>query len=96
MHSTIELYLSSGQTQKEFCQSQMLSKAKFSYWLKKIRSEKSPAPGFMPLQLEKAKTVGDCRIELPNGINIILTDQGNGELVHSLISQSLNEHASCQ
>ena len=94
MFSKIENYLASGQTQKQFCQENNLSFAKFTYWLKKYRDEKSQSSGFIPLKVSNQKIHGDCRIELPNGVNVILNGSGNKELISGLISQAAGQNAS--
>jgi len=76
--ATIEKYLSSGLTQKQFCQQEHLTYSTFQLWLKKYRQENSDAAlkqkrnkGFIPLTFTSSATKFDepyYIIEYPNGV----------------------------
>ncbi len=55
MYPLIEQYLSSGQSQSDFCVFHQIKVCTFHYWLGKYRSESRdgshPSSGFVPLQV---------------------------------------------
>jgi hypothetical protein len=76
--ATIEKYLTSGLTQKQFCQQERLAYATFQLWLKKYRQantdapqERKPGNNFVPLTFTPLKPKPDFShyiIEYPNGV----------------------------
>jgi len=109
MFSLIEEYRHSGQSQNQFCAQKKLPKSTFLYWLKKYRSDKSPASGFIPLHFspprpaprrEPGRTTGpashsgDYRLELPNGIRIQLSGPEGLELIADVIAQTAGRDVS--
>ena len=73
MFTLTKLFLSSNQTQVDFCVDNNLKLATFSYWLKQYRMEtgSTDAPGFIALQ---PIVRSGLEIRLPNGILISLSD----------------------
>lgn len=72
MYAVIEHYLSSDQTQIEFCRSESISKNTFSYWLKRFRQDKlgSGAPAFHPIPIRPSSLSVRCEIEFPDGLTL--------------------------
>ena len=70
MYALIEHYLSSDQTQIEFCQTESISKSTFTYWLKRYRQDKpdSSAPAFRPIPIHSDSLSARCEIEFPGGL----------------------------
>ena len=74
--ATIEKYLASGLTQKQFCQQEQLTYSTFQLWLKKYRQanadstqERSqPGNNFVPLTFQPSPAKPDYIIEYPNGV----------------------------
>jgi len=76
MHALIRNYLSSGITQREFCQREHLPRSTFQYWLKDYRKQPhsesvQPATGFLPLQVTRSGgTDFRCHLCFPNGVTL--------------------------
>ncbi len=76
--ATVEKYLASGQTQKQFCQQEHLAYSTFQVWLKKYRqtksasaSERQRGSNFIPLTLPPSTGTVDSAhylIEYPSGV----------------------------
>ena len=76
--ATVEKYLASGQTQKQFCQQEHLAYSTFQVWLKKYRQTKSVSSpeqqlgsNFIPLTLTPSTATVDSAhyiIEYPTGV----------------------------
>lgn len=79
---TIENYLSSEITQKEFCHKNNLNPHNFQYWLKRHRKQnqttttrtRETAPeNFIPIRPSSITTTPyPCVIEYPNGLRLML------------------------
>lgn len=74
--ATIEKYLTSGLTQKQFCLHEKLTYSTFQLWLKKYRQanadsineRKNPGNNFVPLTFQPLSANPDYIIEYPNGV----------------------------
>ncbi len=76
--ATIEKYLASGLTQKQFCLQEQLTYSTFQLWLKKYRQANTdsthererdqPGNNFVPLTFKPPTTKTDYIIEYPNGV----------------------------
>lgn len=76
MFSLIEVWRTSGKTQREFCKEKDIAYAKFHYWLKKHNEHGSPSdakPGFMPVRVKDHADVQPNALELvyPDGRRLI-------------------------
>lgn len=78
--ASIERYLQSGLTQRQFCEREQINYATFHYWLKKYRQEKAtpgqddqPMPNFVPLRFAAPESSAPDRhytIEFTNGVTL--------------------------
>jgi hypothetical protein len=74
--ATIEKYLASGLTQKQFCHQEQLTYSTFQLWLKKYRQAHADTTQqhgqtgnhFVPLTFKPAAAKTDYVIEYPNGV----------------------------
>ena len=74
--ATIEKYLASGLTQKQYCQQEQLTYSTFQLWLKKYRQANADAThersqsgnNFVPITFQPRVAKGDYIIEYPNGV----------------------------
>ena len=92
MFTIIEAYLSGAETQKQICQTYNISLSKFAYWLRKYRQNSSYTDSFLPISVKGAKPSVNTRIELPNGVNIVLN--GSVESLSHLIQNLVEHHVS--
>jgi len=70
MYALIERYLSSDQTQIEFCQAESISRSTFAYWLKRYRQDKADGsvPAFRPIPIRPGSLSARCEFEFPDGL----------------------------
>ncbi len=70
MYALVERYLSSDQTQNDFCQTESIPKSTFVYWLKRYRQDKpdGSAPAFRPIPIHTGSLSARCEIEFPDGL----------------------------
>src|SRR5947207_164105 len=79
MFSLIEIWQSSGQSQKSFCQEKDLAYSKFHYWRKKYEEYRSPSSSgepFVAVTVKKASTAeavraGAVELIFPDGRRLI-------------------------
>ena len=79
MFSLIEIWQSSGQSQKSFCLEKDLAYGKFHYWQKKYQEYRSPSPSedsFVAVRVKKASTLetvptGVLELVFPDGRRLI-------------------------
>jgi hypothetical protein len=78
MFSLIEIWQSSGQSQKTFCQEKDLAYSKFHYWHKKYLEYRSPSSSepFVAVTVRKAKAwetpqVGSVELVFPDGRRLL-------------------------
>lgn len=73
MFSLIEIWKSSGKSQKEFCQEKDLAYHKFHYWFKKYNdqnSERTDGSAFVPVSLKSAAN-SNLEVVYPDGRRLI-------------------------
>lgn len=86
-----ERFLSSGKTQKEFCQEASIKTSTFSYWLKKIRNKNAESTfGFVEVSGRTySGTSSELEICYPNGVRI-KAPSSDLSLITKLISLQKN------
>lgn len=98
MYPVIERYLTSGLTQRAFCQQEGLSHSTLQWWLHKYRQDHGPLPergvstperrGFVSLKVGSPASSGQCVIEYPNGVIVRLSGRLEGAFLRELIRAS--------
>ena len=97
MFTSIEKYLSSKLTQKQFCKNEKLAYSTFQKWLQIYKKNnpatvQKPSPKtFIPVEIAHQQTATEnsqCIIEYPNGITIRFKGKFNSQLIQSLIQNS--------
>jgi len=100
MFNLIASYLSSDQTQKDFCLDTGLNYSTFQFWLKRyrqnnenpeIREERLTSNGFVPIKISQSADRSDrvnfgFQIEYPNGIRIFLNTVPDISLIQYLVN----------
>jgi hypothetical protein len=96
---TIENYLSSGKTQKQFCHENHLNPHNFQFWLKRYRrqhqitaseSEKTVPRNFISVQPSLTSNIPyPCIIEYPNGLRLLL-ERPDIDILRELLNQTGN------
>jgi hypothetical protein len=95
MYTLVGKYLSSGSTQKQFCQQQSIPLSTFSYWLRHYRqNNQNPdqtSAEFIPLGLTSKRNVPvlsqpTCAVEYPNGVLVRLFGSVDVQLHGRLIN----------
>jgi len=95
--ATIEKYLASGLTQKQFCQQEQLTYSTFQLWLKKYRQANAdfaheqrdqPGTSFVPLTFTPPTTKADYIIEYPNGVVLHISGATEPQTLVQLIQAS--------
>jgi len=79
MFSLIEIWQSSGQSQKSFCQEKELAYGKFHYWYRKYQEYRSPSSSgepFVAVTVKKASTLetvpaGVLELVFPDGRRLV-------------------------
>ncbi len=91
MYPLIERYLSSEQTQREFCIQGGLNQGVFSYWLGRYRSQQQETPGGFAEIAVPDRIDGEWGIELeyPNGIKVRMAAGASASYVRSLLEIKL-------
>jgi transposase-like protein len=67
----VDKFLSSGQTQTEFCREAAIKSSTFSYWVRKVRNQNSDltAGGFARVVVNKNPSCSsELEINYPNGV----------------------------
>jgi hypothetical protein len=88
MFSLIEVWKSSGKTQKEFCQEKELAYHKFYYWLKKYNDQHQQAADespFLSLSVQSTKS-SNLEIVYPDGRRLIFHQQVDAGFLRTLLA----------
>lgn len=88
MFSLIEVWKSSGKTQKEFCQGKGLPYHKFHYWFKKYNHQNSPAsdqPAFVQVPAH-GKARSAVELVYPDGRRLIFHQSVEASFLRSLLA----------
>ena len=89
MFSLIEVWKSSGKTQKEFCQEKDLAYHKFHYWFKKYKGQAQQASDgspFMSISMRPALGAGKLEIVYPDGRKVIFHQQVDAGFLRALLA----------
>ena len=95
MFASIEKYLSSKLTQKQFCKNEKLAYSTFQKWLQLYKKnnpaveQKPTKKAFIPVEIAHQQTATEnsqCLIEYPNGIIIRFKGEFDSQLIQSLIN----------
>jgi hypothetical protein len=94
--ATIEKYLTSKLTQKQFCEHEQLTYSTFQLWLKKYRQENAdpthehgrPGNNFVPLTFKPSAVKTDYVIEYPNGVVLRVSEAIEPQMLIKLIRAS--------
>ena len=101
MFTLIRHYLSSGLTQRQFCDTESVPYSTFCWWLRKYRNtpaetdkrERTPSK-FIPIHLASTDSpIGSthhCVIEYPNGVTLRLAGELDAALLAGLIALPLS------
>lgn len=86
----IDSWIASGQTKKDFCESQGIAKATFQYWHRKYRLDNeanNEKDGFVPIKIAPASS-GSPVVELvfPDGKRVNFYQHVDASLLRSLLS----------
>jgi hypothetical protein len=93
MFSLIEIWQSSGQSQRTFCQEKDLAYSKFHYWYKKYLEYRSPSTSedsFVAVRVKKANTLesvpaGVLELVLPDGRRLIFNQAVEAGFLKTLL-----------
>ena len=93
MFSLIEIWQSSGQSQKAFCQEKNLAYSKFHYWHKKYLEYRSPSSlgePFVAVTVKKSKAletlpVGALELVFPDGRRLIFNQSVDAGFLKTLL-----------
>jgi len=95
MYTLIEKYLSSGSTQKQFCQQESIPLSTFSYWLRHYRrsnqNSDQKSAEFIPLGFTSTRNIPvlsqpTCAVEYPNGVLVRLFGSVDVQLISRLVN----------
>ena len=90
MFAMIEQWLTSGLTQKAFCEQHSIRYYVFHYWYKRYRMQQSGiqdnATSFVKLQVAKPSPSGAVEINFPGGIRILFHEPVSSNYLKALIS----------
>lgn len=88
MFSLIEIWKSSGKTQKEFCQENDLAYHKFHYWFKKYNNEHDKGSDESPFVPVVRTTSGAGTLELiyPDGRRLIFHQRVDAGFLRALLA----------
>jgi hypothetical protein len=88
MFSLIEIWKTSGKTQKEFCQEKDLAYHKFHYWFRKYNQwhgQPSDEPPFVSVSLRPASSPSKLEIVYPDGRRLIFHQQVDAGFLRALL-----------
>lgn len=93
MFSLIEIWQSSGQSQKTFCQEKDLAYSKFHYWHKKYQDYRSPSTSeepFVAVTVKKSRALetlpaGAMELVFPDGRRLIFNQSVEAGFVKALL-----------
>jgi len=90
MFPVVELWQSSGQTQKEFCQEQGIKPHVFTYWVgkyKKQRAGSDETTGFVPIAIEEQRSESYyAEISYPDGTRLRFGRSVSAEQIRQLLT----------
>ncbi len=90
MFALIEQWLTSGLTQKAFCEQHSIRYYVFHYWYKRYRMQQSGmqdnATSFVKLQVAKPSHAGSVEINFPGGIRLVFHEPVSSSYLKALIS----------
>ena len=88
MYSLIEVWHSSGKSQKEFCQEKGIAYQKFHYWFKKYKEEMNTTPGFSKVEINNRRVIeqGGVELQFPDGRKLIFHQGVEVVFLRSLLS----------
>jgi len=92
MFSLIELWKTSGKSQKEFCQEKNLAYHKFHYWFKKYNEETNPDKDRMPsftrvvVPEQFSSRQGVVELQYPDGRRLIFHQHVDVSFLRSLLN----------
>ena len=97
MYKLIETFLSSGKTQKQFCQQHAIRYSTFLFWLRRYRGERQPIPiqkvktegSFIPIHFSSKDPSPDLEytwsVEYPNGVRIRFNSRPDMDMLRGLV-----------
>jgi hypothetical protein len=87
MFSLIEVWKSSGKTQKEFCQEKDLAYHKFHYWFKKYNEHSGQVVSspFISLSPRNPSTPGNLELVYPDGRRLIFHQAVDASFLRALL-----------
>jgi transposase-like protein len=88
MHQKIELWYQSGQSKKEFCETEGLRVHVFDYWRKKYEEKSrgdSSSPSFCEIQPEQGGLISGLRLVYPNGVVVEFRELPDRQYLQSLL-----------
>jgi len=89
MFSLIEVWKTSGKTQKEFCQENDLAYHRFHYWFKKYNNQHRQASDeapFMSISMRPASGTGKLEIVYPDGRRLIFHQPVEAGFLRALLT----------
>ena len=88
MYSLIEVWKTSGKSQKEFCKEKDLAYHKFHYWFKKYNDEKNTGPTFSEVVVRNQTTSiqGAIELQYPDGRKLIFNQEVDVVFLRALLS----------
>jgi len=89
MFSLIEIWKSSGKTQKAFCQEKDLAYHKFHYWFKKYNQERGQAsdePAFVSFSMRPTSSPGTLEIVYPDGRRLLFHERVDAGFLRALLA----------
>jgi hypothetical protein len=89
MFSLIEVWKSSGKTQKAFCQEKDLAYHKFHYWFKKYNGQSQSAsdePPFLSISMPPASGSSKLELVYPDGRRLIFHERVDAGFLRALLA----------
>lgn len=91
MFSLIEVWRSSGMSQRDFCQEKDIAYSKFHYWLKRYKTNSSARdsrPGFVPVRVngQTVGRTGALELVYPDGRRLIFHQDVDPSFLRTLLT----------
>ena len=89
MFSLIEVWKSSGKTQKEFCQEKDLAYHKFHYWFKRYKGQTCQAPdesAFVSVSMQPSLNASKLEVVYPDGRRLIFHQGVEASFLRTLLA----------